>query len=272
MSRTKKDVAEMYKSPFPIALRALMSEKPITTQEKLAEITGKTRQTVSQYVNGISEPGYDTLIKISDYFDVSIDYLLGRTKDRRKAPSVYDQLGLSEKSISTLKLAHKAKQAFYNRYEFSCEDVDMCNFIKVLEDLGHLDTLDKFKEYMPHEDSPPEVKLNWENFMQQNRAGYAFVFSRSLSQLVDEIIEIAMKDRNIANAYSEIVHQDCQPPEQESSVPEGYFDIKSRAMHIKMELVTIQEYVRFKIYEISNSISRHLLSKYVDGMCDYGND
>ena len=68
MSRAKKDIADMHKSPFPVALRALMSEKPATTQEKLAEITGKTRQTVSQYVNGISEPGYDTLIKIADYF------------------------------------------------------------------------------------------------------------------------------------------------------------------------------------------------------------
>ena len=109
MSRAKKDIADMHKSPFPVALRALMSEKPATTQEKLAEITGKTRQTVSQYVNGISEPGYDTLIKIADYFDVSIDYLLGRTKDRRKTPSVYDQIGLSEKSVSILLLAHNAR-------------------------------------------------------------------------------------------------------------------------------------------------------------------
>lgn len=100
MARVKKDIADMHKSPFPVALRALMSEKPVTTQEKLAEITGKTRQTVSQYVNGVSEPGYDTLIKIADYFDVSIDYLLGRTKDRSMKPSVIDELGISE-SVAT---------------------------------------------------------------------------------------------------------------------------------------------------------------------------
>lgn len=96
MARDKKDTTDMYKSPFPVALRALMSEKPITTQEKLAEITGKTRQTVSQYVNGISAPGYDTLIKIADYFDVSTDYLLGRTADRLRKPSMIDELGISE--------------------------------------------------------------------------------------------------------------------------------------------------------------------------------
>lgn len=42
------------------------------------KVTGKTRQTVSQYCNGVSEPGYSTLVKIADHFDVSIDYLLGR--------------------------------------------------------------------------------------------------------------------------------------------------------------------------------------------------
>lgn len=101
MARSKKDVRDAYCSPFAVALRALM-KKNGTTQEEIAKITNKTRQTVSQYVNGISEPSYDTLVKIAAYFDVSIDFLLGRTEDPRLARSAVDELGLSTYSISWL--------------------------------------------------------------------------------------------------------------------------------------------------------------------------
>ena len=37
------------------------------------------QNTISQYENGVREASYDALIAIADYFDVSIDYLLGRT-------------------------------------------------------------------------------------------------------------------------------------------------------------------------------------------------
>lgn len=61
---------------FPLRLRYLM-ETTYTTQGQLADAIGKTRQTVSQYVNGISEPRYDVLIRIADFFGVTMNYLLG---------------------------------------------------------------------------------------------------------------------------------------------------------------------------------------------------
>ncbi len=36
------------------------------------------QNTVSRYENGEREADYETLIKIADYFDVTLDYLLGR--------------------------------------------------------------------------------------------------------------------------------------------------------------------------------------------------
>lgn len=38
-----------------------------------------SQNAISQYETGVREASYDTLIAIADYFDVSIDYLLGRT-------------------------------------------------------------------------------------------------------------------------------------------------------------------------------------------------
>lgn len=89
-------------SPFASALRKLMRERG-TTQEDLAKVTDKTRQTVSQYTNGISEPGYDTLVKIADFFNVSTDYLLGRTNEPSRQPCAADELGLSQANIDFLK-------------------------------------------------------------------------------------------------------------------------------------------------------------------------
>lgn len=98
---------EKAKSPFATTLWLLMNEQPVTTQAQLAEITGKTRQTISQYVNGISEPGYSTLVKIADHFQVSIDYLLGRTADPSMQTSAVDELGISPKAVEWIKIFAK---------------------------------------------------------------------------------------------------------------------------------------------------------------------
>lgn len=102
MARNKKTVEEKYYAPFPSALRDLMKEKG-KTQEEIAKEVGKTRQTISQYVNGSSEPSYDVLVKIADYLDVSIDYLLGRTGDPKRLPCAIDELGLSQNIVAYLK-------------------------------------------------------------------------------------------------------------------------------------------------------------------------
>lgn len=51
-------------------------------QKTLAEYLGVSQNTYSQYENGIISVTPEVLIKLADYFDVSIDYLLGRTNDR----------------------------------------------------------------------------------------------------------------------------------------------------------------------------------------------
>ena len=101
MARGNKDG---YNNPFPKRLRELMTGSG-TTQDALAEKIKKTRQTVSQYTNGVSEPGYDTLIKIADFFDVSIDYLLGRTLTKTAdttKQAVMEYTGLSEVNVNSL--------------------------------------------------------------------------------------------------------------------------------------------------------------------------
>ena len=48
------------------------------SQLKLAMDLNMNQNTISRYENLEREADYKTLIKLADYFDVSIDYLLGR--------------------------------------------------------------------------------------------------------------------------------------------------------------------------------------------------
>ncbi len=64
-------------------LKELRKTKKIS-QLKLALDLNMNQNTISRYENMEREADYETLIKFADYFDVSLDYLLGRTDDLSK--------------------------------------------------------------------------------------------------------------------------------------------------------------------------------------------
>ncbi|EGT4625329.1 TPA: helix-turn-helix transcriptional regulator [Clostridioides difficile] len=53
------------------------------TQEEFGEIISVTQQNISKYENDVYEMPIDVLVKISQYFNVSIEYLLGLTEIKR---------------------------------------------------------------------------------------------------------------------------------------------------------------------------------------------
>ena len=59
-------------------LKELRKSKHIS-QLKLSLDLNMNQNSISRYETGGREADYATLIKIADYFDVSIDYLLERT-------------------------------------------------------------------------------------------------------------------------------------------------------------------------------------------------
>ena len=61
-------------------LKELRRAKQIS-QVKLAIDLNLTQNSISRYETGEREADYKTLIAIADYFNVSIDYLLGRTNN-----------------------------------------------------------------------------------------------------------------------------------------------------------------------------------------------
>lgn len=65
---------------FQIKLKELRENKRVS-QAKLAQALGISQSTVGMWENGTNKPEYEKLIKLAEYFDVSIDYLLCRTSD-----------------------------------------------------------------------------------------------------------------------------------------------------------------------------------------------
>jgi len=80
-------------------LKTLRNEKDIS-QQKLASAIGSTQQSIHRYESGDYEPDIQTLSMLADFFDISIDFLVGRTDIRNKAEPVeqYD-LNYEESSI-----------------------------------------------------------------------------------------------------------------------------------------------------------------------------
>jgi len=83
-------------------LRMLREEKGLN-QSQLGEALRTTRGSISFYENEERLPNVDFLNKAADFFDVSTDYLLGRSDDRQaQLIGVSDMLGLSEDAISRI--------------------------------------------------------------------------------------------------------------------------------------------------------------------------
>lgn len=66
---------------FGKRLSALRKQKGLS-QYELADRLGYSRGQIANYEQGKREPDYETLRKIADFFDVTTDYLLGRTDIR----------------------------------------------------------------------------------------------------------------------------------------------------------------------------------------------
>ena len=63
------------------------------TQHQLCAILKIAQPTLSGYENETSEPDFATFQSIADYFNVSVDYLLGR-EETKNPPNVYDVDGI----------------------------------------------------------------------------------------------------------------------------------------------------------------------------------
>ena len=83
-------------------------------KKELAEILNVSSSSISQYESGTNMPGYDILCRLSEYFDVSIDFLLGNdtiTDSISLEDSFCDGMTYQELLIACNSLPASGKQA-----------------------------------------------------------------------------------------------------------------------------------------------------------------
>jgi transcriptional regulator with XRE-family HTH domain len=76
---------------FPRIITLLRKERGLS-QKKAAEELEVSQALLSHYEKGIRECGLDFVIKAADFYDVSCDYLLGRTPHRSGAKILVDDI------------------------------------------------------------------------------------------------------------------------------------------------------------------------------------
>ena len=67
------------------------------SQHQLGEIIGLSQQSIHKYETQLIEPDISTLIKLADYFDTTVDYLIGR--DKQEEQSVKEDINTEEASL-----------------------------------------------------------------------------------------------------------------------------------------------------------------------------
>lgn len=63
---------------FPQRLQQ-MRERQRKSRRVVSELCGLPPDAVRRYERGEAKPSYDALIALADYFEVSVDYLIGRS-------------------------------------------------------------------------------------------------------------------------------------------------------------------------------------------------
>jgi DNA-binding XRE family transcriptional regulator len=69
------------KTDFASILSSLRHDSGLS-QKKAADDLGISQALLSHYENGVREPKLEFILKACDYYDVSADYILGRTTDK----------------------------------------------------------------------------------------------------------------------------------------------------------------------------------------------
>ena len=75
----------MYKETFGQKLRTAR-EQAGYTQRQITEITGIKQPTLASYETGRREPDIETLGKLADFYNVSVDWLIGTNGNNKKHP------------------------------------------------------------------------------------------------------------------------------------------------------------------------------------------
>ena len=194
-----------FDSLFAARLRSLIDSKGISKQQ-LADAIGVSRQAISQYSDGSTIPNAEKLFKIAEYFDVSLDYLTGRTESftiDEELKFVCDYTFLSENAVISLHECFTNKET--RKIDFSNNFLDLliemysfnlCDFAQKYK--WSLKEIAKYKKAVIEQD----IAGDWICPAMQDKLGSEeeSEFARfKLKNTFDSLIDLFVKDEKAVN-------------------------------------------------------------------------
>ncbi|KAF5070521.1 helix-turn-helix protein [anaerobic digester metagenome] len=153
---------------FGDRLKSIRLENDMT-QEELGNLLNKSKNNISQYETGKREPDLDTLDIISDYFKVSLDYLLGKTDDQTPVRNVdqdlHDELDVETKWLNFLKTL--SGDSMFYQYENIDEEQKLAIMDEYKEKLEKKKK--KVEKFMDFSDEVIDEALNFAAYNQEQR-------------------------------------------------------------------------------------------------------
>lgn len=133
-------------------LKGLRDERGLT-QERLAEELGISKSTIGMYETDKREPGFETLEAIADYFNVDMDYLLGKSNVKNMyqlLTQIGGTLAISDSDPQINELLGYANQLNAQGKERLC---------RYAEDLTRISDYRKKKSPMPVNADTEEIRV-----------------------------------------------------------------------------------------------------------------
>lgn len=107
---------------------AMLRKEMGMNQMELAKYLRLSQQTISKYENGKADPDKETLIRLSELFNVSTDYIIGNSDKRDHSELTYKDNRNIAKTLDVLKdqiYNNESGELNYNGIEVTDDDAEL---------------------------------------------------------------------------------------------------------------------------------------------------
>lgn len=184
------DTAVFDKATSPFAKRL---QELVTNPSALKEYLGCSLQAINQYKMGTAFPKTENLIKIADYYGVSVDYLLGRTDVRSmdgNTQIAHKATGLSEEALNLLNSWKGSDDRRKNWPDYLSRIIEDKESAKLFGNLSDIMANAKLISMMNDENSIDD----------ESRAASLWYISRNFSNIIERLF-ITQLDNYLQREY-----------------------------------------------------------------------
>lgn len=172
------------------------------TQEKLAEALGVTVGAVYKWESGQSTPELNLITELADFFDISVDALLGYQMKDNRLETALERMGQACRTMDPAALAEAEKALA--RYPHSFQAVYSCAMVYLVFGAGSRDTAQLRRAQELLEQSLVLLQQNEDPRVSETSINGALATVRFLLGEREESLEL-LKKNNVSGVFSDYI-------------------------------------------------------------------